>query len=65
MKDFSTVQFEVFKFIMSSSFIVIRVIGIRGHPHISQCLRSEKKVHFGFEAKFWVKISSEYSHTLF
>ena len=40
------------------------------HPSMAnwpsaQCLRSEKKVHFGFEAKFWVKISSEYSHTLF
>ena len=31
----------------------------------AQCLRLEKKVHFGFEAKFWVKTSSEYSHTLF
>ena len=36
MKDFSTVQFEVFKIIMSSSFIVIRVIGITGHPHIGR-----------------------------
>ena len=36
MKDFSTVQFEVFKFIMSSSFIAIRVIGITGHPHIGR-----------------------------
>ena len=35
-----------------------------GSPY-SQCLRSEKKVHFKFEWKFWVKTSWENPQTLF
>ena len=31
----------------------------------TQCLRSEKKVHFKFEWKFWVKTSWENPQTLF
>ena len=34
-------------------------------PPLSQCLRSEKKVHFKFEWKFWVKTSWENPQTLF
>ena len=32
---------------------------------VAQCLRSEKKVHFKFEWKFWVKTSWENPQTLF
>ena len=34
-------------------------------PMAPHCLRSEKKVHFDFEWKFWVKTSWEDPQTLF